>query len=72
MFITKKKFEEEIYKAKAETEKEMWERERLERMEHNINERIDRLERRVFELERDSGHYIKGNKEVTTCVPRPY
>ena len=72
MFITKKKYEEAIYKAKAETEKEMWDRERLNNIERNVHERIDRLERRVFSLESNSGRYVKGCEEETTCVPNPY
>lgn len=70
MFITKKKFEEAIYKAKAEVEKEIWERERLDRMERNIHERIDRLEREVFNLK--PAHNVKGCAEANTCVPDYY
>lgn len=70
MFITKKKFEEAIYKAKAEVEKEIWERERLDRMERNIHERIDRLEREVFNLK--PAHKANVRTNENTCVPDYY
>lgn len=74
MFITKKKFEEAICKAKAEVEKEIWERERLDRMERNIHERIDHLQRRVYALERESDRNVKceGHEENVACIPDPY
>ena len=70
MFITKKKFEEAIYNAKAEVEKEIWERERLDRMERNIHERIDRLEREVFNLKPARNAKVCANEN--TCVPDYY
>lgn len=44
MFISRKKFEEEIAKARMETEERIWSQQRLDRME-------ERFDRRMFELE---------------------
>jgi len=51
MIISKKRFKEEIGKALLEQEERRHVFERIECAERNAHERIERLERRVFELE---------------------
>ena len=65
MFITKKKFDEAIRKAKEEKEYEMWKREEDERKIRYIHERIDELEKTVFKL------HGKNANAHCECVPLP-
>lgn len=51
MFISKKKFNEAIEKAKREAEEKIWEFQRFNNLEEQLNRRIDILERRIIELE---------------------
>ena len=51
MFMTRKKFLEELAKVRNETEERIYQRQRLNEMERNINERIDRVEQRVWKIE---------------------
>lgn len=55
MFISKKRFEQAIAKAKEdammETEKRIWERERLNHIEEDFNRRMCDVERRLYYLE---------------------
>lgn len=51
MFITKKKYQEEIEKAKKEAEEEMYKRQEMADRERWLYDRIDRLEYRLCKLE---------------------
>lgn len=51
MFMTRKRFLEELSKVQNETEERIYQRQRLNEMERNIHERIDRVEQRVLKIE---------------------
>lgn len=51
MFISKKKFNEAILKAKEETEKKIYECQRFNELEGNVHRRINYLEERITALE---------------------
>lgn len=51
MFITKKRFQEEITKAKKDAEEEMYRRQEMDDRDRWLHERIDRLEKRLWQLE---------------------
>ena len=60
MLITRKRFLEEIAKARKETEESIYQNQRLERMDRDIHERIERLEGRMWQLEENVGlHNVK-------------
>ena len=58
MFISRKKYEEAIIKANAETEEKIWQQQRWDRFE-------ERMERRMFELE------MRINSIDPKCQPVP-
>jgi hypothetical protein len=51
MFITKKKFNEALEKAMIEREKEIYLRDRFNRIEDDFYKRMNHLEKRVYKLE---------------------
>lgn len=51
MFMTRKRFLEELAKVRNETEEHIYQMQRLNEMERNIHERIDRVEQRVLKIE---------------------
>ena len=51
MFMTRKRFLEELAKVRNDTEEYIYQRQRLNEMERNIHERIDRVEQRVLKIE---------------------
>lgn len=66
MFISKKKFEEALAKARMETEEKIFQHERISRMDEDFNRRIyaidDRLcqlEGRIYQLEHPNGEKVE-------------
>ena len=51
MFMTRKRFLEELAKVRNETEEHIYQRQRLNEMEIDIHKRIDRVEQRVLKIE---------------------
>lgn len=51
MFISKKKFNEAIAKAKEETAQEIWKNERIDNLGREMHDRMNQLERRLGEIE---------------------
>lgn len=51
MFITKKKFNEALEAARAETADKIYQNERFYKLEENVNIRLNRLEKKVHKLE---------------------
>ena len=51
MFMTRKRFLEELAKVRKDTEEYIYQRQRLNEMERNMHERIDRVEQRVLKTE---------------------
>lgn len=51
MFMTRKRFLEELAKVRNETEESIYQRQRLNEMERNLHERIDKVEQRVRKIE---------------------
>ena len=51
MFMTSKIFLKELAKVRNDTEEYIYQRQRLNEMERNIHERIDRVEQRVLKIE---------------------
>lgn len=50
MFITRKRFLEELAKERKETEERIFQSQRVEHMQRYIDERIRELEREIWEL----------------------
>lgn len=65
MFISKKKFNEAIAKAKEETANKCWENERFERMERNFHDRMNHLEKRVSNLETKGKKKRRCDNDIT-------
>ena len=51
MFISKKKFNEVIAKAKEEAAQEIWQNERIDNLGRDMHDRMNQLERRLSALE---------------------
>ena len=51
MFISRKKYEEAIAKAKMETEERIWSQQRLDRIEERLERRINELEMRINSID---------------------
>ena len=51
MFMTHKRFLEELAKVRNDTEERIYQGQRLNEMERYIHERIDRVEQRVLKIE---------------------
>ena len=65
MFISKKRFQEELLKEREQAFNEAMKRQDEENRLRYLHERIDRLEKRVYKLE-DAGK--PEFKELNTCV----
>lgn len=65
MFISRKKYEEEIGKAKHETEERIWNIQRMERFEENINRKMSDFERIIY------GENVPRIDPVFSCTPSP-
>ena len=68
MFISKKKYNEAIEKAKWEAEERIYQNQRFSNLEEQLNRRIDILERRIIELE-GSANTPKEFKPFTDTHP---
>ena len=68
MFITKKRFQEEIAKAKKEAEEEVYRRQEMNDSFRWVHERIDHLEMRIYKLEDQLKHQPEAVLEKT-CDP---
>lgn len=68
MIISKKKFNQEIEKALQKENERRWQYERMEGIERNLNVRIDRMEERMYGLERQLGITPTDKKECVKCV----
>ena len=51
MFMTRKRFLEELAKERNDTEERIYQRQSLNEMERNIYERIERVEQRMWKIE---------------------
>ena len=51
MFISKKKFNEAIAKAKEETAGEIWKDQRMDNLHRELHDRMNHLEKRISNLE---------------------
>lgn len=55
MFITRKKYEEAIERAKNEVLDRVYQEERLSNFSADVSRRLEDMERRLFEIERHTG-----------------
>lgn len=63
MFISKKKYNEAIEKAKREAEDRAWQVNHINRLEDNLHHRMNELEDRIIKLEGNR------NKKSTGILP---
>ena len=68
MFITKKRFQEEIAKAKKDAEEEIYRRQEEGERFRWVHERCDHLEKRMYKLECQLEHQSEPVNEKT-CDP---
>lgn len=68
MFITKKRFEEAICKAKLEVEEKMWRDRRMDEMEEHFHKRYNDLYERVRKLEYLCEKNQANDKEPCECA----
>lgn len=68
MFITKKRFQEEIEKAKKEAAEEIYRKQEVDDRFRWMNEHFDRLEMRLWKLEDQLKHQPEAVLEQT-CDP---
>lgn len=73
MFITKKKFAEEIEKAVRKREEEIWQHERIGRIQDDFYRRTGELEKRIILLENSilgkTENSVKKSCDSVACDP---
>lgn len=68
MFISKRKFKEEIEKARCEAESRIWNQMRMDRLEERLEKRMYELEMRMNRIDSLS----KSNQEEKCVAPARY
>ena len=68
MFISKRKFKEEIESARCEAESKIWDRMRMERLEEQLERRMCDLEKRMDRID----PLCKTNQEENCVSPVRY